>query len=85
MRLYGCHGKLSDTAKRLQRVGLFVILLYSVVRVSVLQVKKLYYKGTVAKLDSQWKNSINEVDKRYYISQNLWSGNLPKKWFTYIP
>lgn len=51
--------ELSKTAKRLQRVEVIVILLYSRVRMAVLQVKKLYYKNTVTKLDSQWKNPIN--------------------------
>lgn len=51
--------ELSKTAKRLQRVEVIVILLYSRVRMAVLQVKKLYYENTVTKLDSQWKNPIN--------------------------
>lgn len=51
--------ELSKTAKRLQRVEVIVILLYSRVRMAVLQVKKLYYKNTVTKLDSQWKNPVN--------------------------
>ena len=49
----------SRTAKRLQRVELIVILLYSGVRMAVLRVRKMHYKNTVAKLDSQGKNPIN--------------------------
>lgn len=46
-------GELGRIAKRFQRVELIVILLNSGVKMSVLQVKKSYYKGTAAKLDSQ--------------------------------
>lgn len=51
--------ELSRTATRLQKIELIVILLYSRVRMAVLWVKKLHYKNTVAKLDSQGKNPIN--------------------------